>query len=393
MSCDGIRVRICVVYDCLYPWTVGGAERWMRALAEQLAAGGHDVTYLTRRQWPRDERPAVPGVRVIAVSREEPLYGPDGNRTIGEPLRFGRGVLGHLVRHRGDYDVVHTCSFPYFSLLAAGVALRGTPTRLGADWFEVWSRDYWREYLGGARGLVGAGVQRLCARVPQQAFVFSDLHARRLLDEGLRGTPVRLAGLYGGPLRAPRTPERERRPLVVFAGRHIAEKRVPAIPAAIAAVRERVPGLRALILGDGPQRHDVLAAIAEHGVEDCVDAPGFVEAAAVQAALRRATCLLLPSRREGYGLVVIEAAAAGTPSIVVAGSDNAAVELVHEGVNGTVAADGSPQALADAIAAIHAQGPELRARTAAWFKREAPRLTVAASARTVLETYGAPARR
>jgi NAD(P)-dependent dehydrogenase (short-subunit alcohol dehydrogenase family) len=67
-------MRVALVYDCLYPWTVGGAERWMRALAEALAAEGHDVTYLTRRQWDPGEPPRIPGVRVIAVSRADELY-------------------------------------------------------------------------------------------------------------------------------------------------------------------------------------------------------------------------------------------------------------------------------------------------------------------------------
>ena len=49
-SCPA-AVRICLVYDCLYPYTVGGAERWYRELAERLAHDGHDVTYLTMRQW------------------------------------------------------------------------------------------------------------------------------------------------------------------------------------------------------------------------------------------------------------------------------------------------------------------------------------------------------
>ncbi len=48
-------------------------------------------------------------------------------------------------------------------------------------------------------------------------------------------------------------------------------------------------------------------------------------------------CMLLTSRREGYGLVVVEAAARATPSVVVAGEDNAATELIEEGVNGTIA--------------------------------------------------------
>ena len=115
-------MRVCIAYDCLFPWTVGGAERWYRNLAERLAEAGHEVTYVTRRQWEPGERPRLPGVRVVVVSPAEPLYGPDGNRTISEPLRYGRGVLGHLLRHGRDYDVVHMASFPYFSLLAAAAA-------------------------------------------------------------------------------------------------------------------------------------------------------------------------------------------------------------------------------------------------------------------------------
>ena len=46
-------MRICLIYDCLYPHTVGGAERWYRGLAERLVGEGHEVTYVTLRQWPR----------------------------------------------------------------------------------------------------------------------------------------------------------------------------------------------------------------------------------------------------------------------------------------------------------------------------------------------------
>ena len=60
-------MRVCVVYDCLFPYTVGGGERWYRNLAERLAAEGHDVTYLTLRQWDRGERPDLPGVRVVTA--------------------------------------------------------------------------------------------------------------------------------------------------------------------------------------------------------------------------------------------------------------------------------------------------------------------------------------
>ena len=194
-------VRVCIVYDCLFPHTVGGAERWYRNLSEELARAGHDVTYLTRRQWPKGEQPAAPaGVRVVSVSRGGPLYTADGRRTVGPPLRFGLGVLRHLATRRRRYDAVHVCSFPYFSLLAVVTALARTPVLVGVDWFEVWTSEYWRTYLGPMGGAIGWAVQRACAQLTPTAFVFSRVHAARLGHEGLSTEPVRLAGLYTGPL-------------------------------------------------------------------------------------------------------------------------------------------------------------------------------------------------
>jgi len=383
-------VRICVVYDCLFPCTVGGAERWYRNLAERLAADGHEVTYLTRRQWERRSGPPlVPGVRVIAVSGRSELYTErGGRRRILPPLRFGLGCLWHLGRRGRDYDVVHTASFPYFSLLAAAAVRRRGGYGLVVDWHEVWSDEYWREYLGGLGGRIGALVQRLCARRPHRAFCFSELHAARLRAEGHAGPVSVLRGEYAGsaaPSDGAAAPPTE--PVVVFAGRHISEKQVPAIVPALAAAREVLPDLRAEIYGDGPERAKVERLVDAHGLGEAVHMPGFVSTAAVEAALERAMCLVLPSKREGYGLVVVEAAARGTPSVVVAGPDNAAVELVSEGENGFVARSAEPQDLAAAILAVHEGGAELRAATAAWYERNAPMLSLESSVRTVLDGY------
>ena len=386
MGFSAAVMRVCLVYDCLFPHTVGGAERWYRSLAERLAADGHQVTYLTLRQWERDEDPGVEGVDVRVVGPRMELYDGPGHRRVLPPLVFGMGVLGHLLRHGRRYDVVHTCSFPYFSLLAAAAVAPVHRYRIAVDWFEVWSRHYWEEYLGRAGGWVGWRVQRLCARVPQRAFCFSRLYARRLRTEGLRGEPTILAGIYEGP----RTPKEVRpaEPVVVFAGRHIPEKRVPAIVPAIGRLRDRLPGIRALILGDGPDRPLVQRLVHEQGLEDIVEVPGFVATEEVDDAIRRALCMVLPSRREGYGLVVVEAAAGGTPSVVVAGEDNAAVELIEEGVNGVVAPSPSPEDLAAAIAAVSEGGERMRRSTIDWFSENARRLSVEQSLTQVLEVYG-----
>ncbi len=392
-------MRICVIYDCLFPHTVGGAERWYRNLAERLAHEGHEVTYLTLRQWEkRGEQPRLKdGVRVVTAGPRMALYtdgGPSARRRILPPLVFGLGVLWHLLRHGRRYDVVHTCSFPYFSLLAAAALRPLMGYELVVDWFEVWSRSYWRQYLGGVGGRFGEAVQRACARVPQRAFCFSELHARRLREEGLRGSVTVLRGLYTDPAepitkarRAEPTASRAAEPMVLFAGRLIPEKRVTLAVAAIALAVEQIEGLRGEFLGDGPEREALEAAIARHGLEGAVTARGFTDTETVDAEMRRATCMLLTSQREGYGMVVVEAAARGTPSVVVAGEDNAATELIEDGVNGVVAPSAEPEAVATAIVRVHEAGMAMRESTARWFSEHALELSLESSLEQVLASY------
>jgi glycosyltransferase involved in cell wall biosynthesis len=377
-------MRVCIVYDCLYPFTIGGAERWYRNLAERLAASGHEVTFLTRRQWGRRDNPAISGVRVVAVSPRMELYAR-GRRRILPPMLFGLGVLAHLLRHGRRYDVVHTASFPYFSLLAANAARGPGRFRLLVDWHEIWTREYWRDYLGPVGGRIGWRIQHACLRVHQRAFCFSRLHERRLREQGLRGELTRLEGQYAGPA-APNEPI-PARPVAVFAGRHIPEKRVPALVPALARAREQVPDLCGEIYGDGPEHEQVLEAIAAAGLERCVSAPGFVEQEVLEQALASALCVVLPSKREGYGLIVVESASRGVPSVVVEGPDNAATELVDEGVNGTVAASAEADDLAAAIVRVYGTGPELRDSTLEWFHRNAERLSLERSLERVLKAY------
>jgi len=381
-------LRVAIVYDCLHPWTVGGEERWLRELAESLAARGHQVTYLTRQQWPDEEPPHIDGVRVLAVAPRDVLYGEDGSRQPAQAVRFGLGVGRHLARHRHDYDVVHTCSFPYFHLPALRAALAGTGVPVLVDWPEVWSSAYWRSYAGVAAGTVGSLVQRLCARLTPYPLSYSRRHGGRLAALGVP-RPVALAGGIGpepqgsADLPAAATVP----PSVVFAGRLIREKRPVLVPLAVAAAQAAVPGLQGSVYGDGPERSAVLAAIAALPPGVVVRAPGFVPAAGLAAGLAGATALLHPSSREGFGIVVLEAAARGTPIVVVDGPDNAAVELVTEGVNGAVAADAEPATVAAAIARVHRGGARLRGSTRDWYDTQAPRLAAGATVAALEEVY------
>jgi len=384
-------VKIAIVYDCLFPNTVGGAERWYRNLAERLD-GENRVTYLTRRQW-GEEGPRT-SFATVAVAPGGDLYTASGRRRIWPPVRFGIGVFLHLLRHGRRYDAVHTASFPYFSLLAAWLALRLTRSRarLIADWHEIWSLEYWRSYLGTVGGRLAFWIQALCLRLPNRSFTFSRLAQARAYELGHRAPISRLTGEYAGDeeergrlLRARAGADSP--PTVVAAGRQIPEKRVPAIPAAIAQATLDLPELRCVIFGDGPEAEATRAAVRELGIESRVDLRGRVAHGEVMRALAAATCLVHPSRREGYGLVVVEAASLGTPAVVVDGTDNAAIELIEEGVNGFVVSTADPRSLGEGIVAAAQGGAKLRDSTLGWYERNREALSIDSSLAAVEASY------
>ena len=188
-------------------------------------------------------------------------------------------------------------------------------------------------------------VQALCARVPQRAFAFAAMHAARLRAHGgLRGSVTVLRGLYSGefagdPSFRPPAPAASP-PVAVFAGRHIAEKRVPALVPALAVAR--ADGAAFCSCSMSTATAPTLNWSRQPSRPRAWRPPSACSASSTPppstAPCCTAACLALPSVREGYGLIVVEAAAHGCPAVVVDHPDNAAVELVVDGVNGIVAA-------------------------------------------------------
>ena len=380
---------VCIVYDCLYPYTVGGAERWYRNLADALRSSGAPVEYLTRRQWELPDEQLPERFRVVAVTGAMNLYDKQGRRRTGPTLRFGYGVLKHLVRNRSRYRIVHVANFPFFSFLAVRLALIGTDTRVFVDWHEVWTKTFWLSYGGRLLGTVGFVVERLCIRLSRHAYVFSEQNGNMLCDAGLRSRPIILAGLLptlkSDPSRsedAPAVP-----PTVVFAGRHIADKGIDLVPAAFGHARQLLPDLRLVITGDGPLRNSVESEVSALGLTDCVRFAGFVGDEEFRRILAEAACLLLPSRREGYGMIVAEATAVGTPVVVAAHPQNNATHLVENGVNGFVVEQPTSASLADGVVRAVQQGRALRRSTAAWSKEHHSMMTMERSLSRVLADY------
>jgi glycosyltransferase involved in cell wall biosynthesis len=142
------------------------------------------------------------------------------------------------------------------------------------------------------------------------------------------------------------------RPTVLFVGRFYRRKRVDVLLRAARIARERIPGLEIRLVGNGPCAPAWRALARELKLEDTVTWLGDITRAELAAEYNRATVFCLPSVQEGFGIVLLEAMAAGRP--IVAARAGGIPEVAP---HATLCESDSPEALAEALAAHGAPAP------------------------------------
>ena len=376
--------RVAIAYDCLFPINSGGGERVYRRMAELFTERGSEVDYVTRGQW--DGPTPEAGFSVVPVWRGA-IYDSSGTRTPVSAVKFAFALFRHFRARRSAYDVVIVSALPVLNVFAVQLALAGSKTFIVSDWLEVWSWRQWRAYSGALLGTVASVLQFVAIRLGNLHTVNSLFTGSRIRGYRRGAAPVTLGLVDLVGAASDVTTKRGGEPYLIFVGRHIADKRLINLLPALREARTQIIDLRLVIVGSGPETAAVATRIVELGLDDVVTLAGRVSDEELHTLLAGARALVNPSRREGFGLVVAEAAAVATPSVVVAGPDNAAAELVHNGVNGFVAASVQPHDLADTIVKVVTAGEFLRRSTQAWFDQERTAGGLSHSIDQILQAY------
>ena len=177
-------------------------------------------------------------------------------------------------------------------------------------------------------------------------------------------------------------------PFVLFAGRHIKDKGVRDLPGALASARQECANLRLVLVGEGPETPLLKERFREFGLAEVVDFTGKVTEAELLNLMAGATCLVVASVREGYGMALVEAASRGTPSVVAGHPENASTGHIIEAVNGFVV-EPTSEGLASGIKRVLQAGQLLRNTTKSWYDSRAPSMRITASTDAVIALYAA----
>jgi glycosyltransferase involved in cell wall biosynthesis len=338
-------MRVALIYDAVYPYVAGGVERRNYAIAAATAAD-HAIALYGLAYWRHDPSRRLPRCKYVAVAPAMPLYSAAGRRSLLEPFVFAVGLVWALLR--SDEDVWDVASFPYVSVPVARLLSLVKRRPLVVTWLEYWG-DYWYDYLGRA-GIVGKLFEALALRCSPRIVVLSEFTKRRLVAAGARADRIVVVpnGVdAAGIADVPASPESAD---IVYVGRLLAHKQVHLLIEAMRLLRERRPNTTLLIIGDGPERPALERLAATLALGAAVRFAGQLQTSAeVYARLKASRVLALPSKREGFGTVVLEAWACGIPVVVCAEPESAAGELVDSPAKGRIVPS-NPGALAAACA-------------------------------------------
>jgi len=313
-------VRIAFVYDAVYPWVKGGAEKRVYEIGRRLAKRGHDVHWFGLRWWGGERDRELDGIHLHGVGAPRELY-VNGRRSISEGVLFGMSTLTGL---KGEFDVIDCQEFPYFSCFSAKVrsAIGGAP--LVITWHEVW-KEYWMRYLGW-RGIFGKWAELLTARLTSHNIAVSHRTRDDLHEVGVRGVEVIPNGIELEHIR--RIAPSESASDIIFAGRLIRDKNVDVLLGAVHILKKYMPNVVCLIVGDGPERKRLEALARGLGISGNVRFMGTLDSHdEVIAHMKSSRVFVLPSTREGFGIVALEANACGLPVVTVKHKLNAACDI------------------------------------------------------------------
>ncbi len=347
-----MKGRIVIVYDTIYPFQKGGAEKRLYEIARGLCRLGWDVSWYGLNWWGGPSQRYLDGIELHGVGVAQNFREVDGSR---------RGIKGAL---RFCFDLMRedlppdTCAVlvgqtPWIHYFAVRhlVARRNIP--IVVDCWEIW-RKHWIDYYGQIVGRFGMLIERLVLQRSDHLVAISDMTRTMIESQGVASEKISLAH-NGVDLNSIKTTDASVDASdVIYFGRLVTHKNVDVLLKAAAILVRKKPNLRVYILGGGPELDNLKRIASTLGLENTVKFFGTMESHEEAMALLKASKVFVqPSTSEGGGsIALMEAYACGLPVIAITHPQGIDPALISHNVTGLWLPELSPELMVDALSQL-----------------------------------------
>ncbi|MFE9694601.1 glycosyltransferase family 4 protein [Micromonospora sp. NPDC005806] len=350
------------------PVLVGGLGRHVHALSVALAAAGHEVTVVTRHAEGAPLEEYADGVRIVRAAEDPVTFPLATGSLLAWTMAFNHTLTRAALRaaESGGYDVIHAHDWLVAHTAMTlrehlDVPLVSTIHATEAGRHQGWLPEEMNRTIHGVEHWLAAESGRVivCSGyMRDEVTALFGVPAGRV-DVVPNGVEPHRWRVPATAIAAARARFAGDGPLVSFAGRLVYEKGVQHLLAGLPRLRERHPGLRAVVVGDGPYKATLEAEVHRLGLGGTVSMPGFLGGTDLPAVMAASDCFAVPSIYEPFGMVALEGAAAGAPLAV--SRTGGLAEIVEPGVTGMTFAPQDPDGLTEAVHALLSDRERARA--------------------------------
>lgn len=255
-------------------------------------------------------------------------------------------TLIHSVKR--DFDVVLASQTLPLSLGKLISLLKGRP--VVSIFHNIYGLDFSLKDKGIVKGIIRGSLEAFSLKLSYDAVItVSDSVKEKLVSWGVPEDRIHV--VYGGvDIKSFDRVEEERseKPLILYVGRLAKHKRVDLLIKSFEKVVESFPEAFLWIIGDGPERANLEKMARDLNLP--VRFFGWISGENKIRAMKRAWCLVLPSEKEGFPLVLPESMACRTPVIAV--DSGGPRSIIKDGANGFLIPPGDEELLSERICRI-----------------------------------------
>jgi glycogen synthase len=371
------------------PRIIGGLARHVEGLSKALASTGNEVHVVTLDfpGAPYEEQEGSLYVHRVAVDLPAPTF----HTWVLLFNHFFEKRLGQLAKQFGAPDVVHVHDWLTVSggvaakhLLRAPLVMTFHSTEASRSSSSPSPESAMVEGLEWWGSFESSRIIAVSGWMKSQVVSLFKVPEEKVAEIPNAVDPLKFEGPVDVQAIRAKWKVKEGEKLITAVGRLTSQKGFDDLVKAFRIIKVAIPDSKLLIVGDGYMRGELEALAAHEQVRESTTFAGFVSDSDLMGALRASDVVAVPSRFEPFGIIALEAMAAGAPLVV--SRVGGLAEIVEDQVDGIEVDPNSPPSIAEATIKV-LRDRALSARLVEKGKDKAKAYSWSSAAKNTLETY------
>lgn len=318
-------MKICILSDFFIPHYNGGGERRYFEIAKRLQNKGHAVDVVCMKIQGADDHEIIEGINVYHVG---PVIKNPPYRNISDFIHFIVSCFLWILKN--NYDIIDAQTYVPLIPGFLGAKIKRIPVIGTIHDVGSGEADQWLIFSN-----LASFFEKFLVRLPYNKIITVSEETKNALIQKYGVKPERINVVYNGVdstyIDSIDVTQKYRNS-IIFVGRLAPHKHVDELIKVIELLKKDFGDIRLKIIGNGIEKDNLIKIVDDLNLNDQVDFLSDLEYCEVIKEMKRSSILVLPSTREGFGMVLAEANACSIP--VIAYKSGGVVEVIEDGKNG-----------------------------------------------------------